>query len=64
MTLSREQLLLRKQGLTASDMVVLAHVVPFKKARTVYDLYIDKTTEQPVQSEATDAIELGHEAEP
>lgn len=65
MSLSPEQLAMRRTGLTASDIVVLSGTVPYKKARTVYDLYLDKVRPELVRpTEVTEAMELGHEVEP
>jgi putative phage-type endonuclease len=64
-SLTPEQIILRRQGLTASDIVVISGTVPFKKARTLFDLYVDKVCpEQAVPTETTEAMDLGHEAEP
>ena len=64
-SLTKEQLALRRLGLTASDMVALSGTVPFRKRKTVYDVYLDKVHPDKVQpTEITEAMELGHEAEP
>lgn len=64
-TLTLDQLALRREGLTASDMVALSGTVPFKKRRTVFDVFLDKVHPDKVKpTEVTEAMELGHEAEP
>jgi len=64
-SLTKEQLELRRQGLTASDMVALSGTVPFKKRKSVYDVFLDKVHPDKVRpTEVTEAMELGHEAEP
>jgi putative phage-type endonuclease len=56
---------LRRQGLTASDIVTLSGTVPFKKTKTRYDVYLDKVHPELVKpTEITEAMELGHETEP
>jgi putative phage-type endonuclease len=65
MSLSPEQLAMRRTGLTASDIVVLSGTVPFKKTKTVYDVFLDKVHPDKVApTEVTEAMELGHEVEP
>lgn len=65
MGLSKEQLALRRTGLTASDMVTLSRTVPFKMAKTPYDVFMDKVHPEKVkETEVTEAMELGHEVEP
>jgi putative phage-type endonuclease len=64
-SLTPEQIAMRRQGLTASDIVALSGTVPFKKAKTVYDVWLDKCHPDRVKpTEVTEAMELGHEAEP
>jgi len=64
-SLTKAQLELRRQGLTSSDIVTLSGTVPFKKAKTVFDVYLDKVEPEAVKpTEVTEAMELGHEAEP
>jgi predicted phage-related endonuclease len=65
MSLTPDQITMRRQGLTASDIVALSGTVPFKKAKTVYDVWLDKCHPDRVKpTEVTEAMELGHEAEP
>lgn len=65
MSLSPEQIAMRRTGLTASDMVVLSGTVPFKKAKTCHDLFLEKCYPERVKpTEVTEAMELGHETEP
>jgi putative phage-type endonuclease len=64
-SLTPDQLALRRQGLTASDIVALSGTVPFKKRKTVYDVWLDKVHPDKVKpTEVIEAMELGHEAEP
>jgi predicted phage-related endonuclease len=65
MSLTSDQLAMRRTGITASDAVILSGTVPFKKRKTVYDLWMDKCCPELVKpAEYTEAMELGHEAEP
>jgi predicted phage-related endonuclease len=64
-SLTPEQMFLRRQGLTASDIVALSGTVPFKRKKSVFDVYMDKVHPDKVKpTEITEAMELGHEAEP
>jgi putative phage-type endonuclease len=61
MSLTQQQLDLRRRGLTATDMTVLAGVTPY--GRTVHDVYLSKLgLEEPF--EATAAMNMGHRLEP
>lgn len=65
MSLTLDQLALRREGITASDAVALSGTVPFKKRKTVYDVWMDKVHPDKVKpTEVTEAMELGHAAEP
>jgi putative phage-type endonuclease len=64
-SLTKEQLELRRQGLSSSDIVALSGTVPFKKRKTVYDVWLDKVHPDKVKpTEVIEAMELGHETEP
>lgn len=65
MPLTSEDIALRRTGLSSSDIVALSGTVKFKKARTAYDVFLDKCYPELVTpSEATEGMEMGHEHEP
>lgn len=61
MSLTKEQLELRKTGITATDATAICGMNPYRGA---FAVWLDKVGEMPEQVMNEEAIELGHEMEP